>query len=58
MDKKVKITKCSKEIMWYRDYVGMSYIEKFVDDNGDSVVYLNDDETKFGSILKGDYKYE
>ena len=58
MSKRVKIVQCSKDIMWYKDHVGESYTEVFIDEDGSTVVSRNEDNTLLGSVLKGDFEYE
>ena len=58
MGKSVKITQCSKDIMWYKDHIGEIYTEMFIDEDGSSVVSKNKEGTTLGSVLKGDFKYE
>lgn len=44
--------------MWYKDHIGETYPEVFIDEDGSSVVSRNEEETVLGSVLKGDFKYE
>lgn len=50
----VKITRCSKDTMWYKDKIGETYKVKFVDDNGDIVVDLENSLGQLGSIINTD----
>ena len=52
--KKGKITKCSKDILWYKDKIGETYEIRFVDDNGDIVVDLANELGQLGSVLPTD----
>ena len=54
MGKLAKITQCSKDIMWYKEKVGETYKVKFVDDNGDIVVDLENARGQLGSIINTD----
>ena len=54
MSKLVKIKQCSKDIMWYKDKIGETYKVKFVDDNGDIVVDLENSLGQLGSIISSD----
>lgn len=58
MRKIIKIIQCSKDTMWYKDHVGETYPEKFIDEDGSSVVSRNEENTILGSVLKGDFEYE
>lgn len=58
MSSKIKIIQCSKDIMWYKDHIGESYTEAFIDEDGSSVVFRNENGTILGSVLKGDFEYE
>lgn len=58
MSRITKIIKCSKDTMWYKDHVGESYEELFIDEDGSSVVCRNDEATILGSVLEGDFKYD
>lgn len=58
MNKPTKIIKCSKDTMWYKDHIGETYEEVFIDEDGSSVVSRNEDASILGSILKGDFEYE
>ena len=58
MSKSVKIIQCSKNIMWYKDHIGESYTEMFIDEDGSSVVSRSEDNNLLGSVLKGDFVYE
>ena len=54
MKKLAKITQCSKDTMWYKDKIGETYKVKFVDDNGDIVVDLENSLGQLGSIINTD----
>lgn len=51
---KVKIIKCSKDILWYKEKVGNIYKVQFIDDNGDIVVDLENESGQLGSVLPSD----
>lgn len=51
---RVKIIKCSKDILWYKEKVGNIYKVQFVDDNGDIVVDLENESGQLGSVLPSD----
>jgi hypothetical protein len=44
--------------MWYKDCVGNTYPEVFIDEDDSSVVARNEEKTILGSVLKGDFEYE
>lgn len=54
MKKLAKITQCSKDTMWYKNKIGETYKVKFVDDNGDIVVDLENSLGQMGSIINID----
>lgn len=54
MKKVAKVTRCSKDSMWYKDKIGETYEVKFIDDNGDIVVDLKNSLGQFGSITNTD----
>ena len=49
-----KITQCQNDVMWYKDKIGEIYKIKFIDDNGDIVVDLENSLWQLGSIINTD----